>query len=94
MPGSNADKLAAEILRGKRPQGSLSAWIEPAVVASSTPGAAADGNALATLTWRGQSVQAAYLASYTPTAGHVVAVAYQPPGGLLILGRVIGTPPS
>lgn len=90
----NTARLAAEILRGKPPQGAPSAWCEPAVVATVTPGAAADGNALATVTWRGQSVQAAYLASYTPTVGHTVIVLYQPPAGLLILGRVIGTPPS
>lgn len=87
-------RLAAEILRGKPPQGAPSAWIEQAVVASVTAAAAADGNALVTVTWRGVSTQAAYLASYTPTVGHVVAVVYQPPGALLILGRVIGTPPS
>lgn len=87
-------KLAAELLRGKPPQGAPSAWVEPATVASVAAGAAADGNALVTLTWRGQSIKAAYLSSYTPTAGHVVAVLYQPPGGLLILGRIIGTPPS
>jgi hypothetical protein len=90
----NTGRLAAEILRGKPPQGAPSAWVEPAVVATVTAGAAADGNALAAVTWRGQTVSAAYLASYTPTAGHVVAVLYQPPGGLLILGRIIGTPPS
>ncbi len=93
MP-TNTTKLAAEILRDRRPQGAPSAWMEPAVVATVSAGAAADGNALVTVTWRGQSVQAAYLSSYTPTVGHVVVVIYQPPGGLLILGRVIGTPPS
>jgi len=91
---TNTSRLAAEVLRGKPPQGAPSAWVEPATVATVTAGAAADGNALTTVTWRGQSVQAAYLASYTPTVGHVVAVLYQPPGGLLILGRIIGTPPS
>lgn len=93
MPDSTA-RLAAEILRGKPPQGAPSAWVEPAVIATVTAGAAADGNALTTITWRGTTVQAAYLASYTPTAGHTVAVLYQPPGAPLILGRIIGTPPS
>jgi hypothetical protein len=88
----NTKKLAAEILRGKPPQGAPSAWAEPAVVATVAAGAAADGNALVTVTWRGQAIQAAYLSSYTPTVGHNVIVLYQPPGGLLILGRVIGTP--
>jgi hypothetical protein len=90
----NIARLAAEILRGKPTQGSLQVSVEPATVASVAAGAAADGNALATLTWRGQSVQAPYLASYTPTAGHTVAVLYLQPGGLLIMGRIIGTPPS
>lgn len=93
MP-TNVSKLAEEIMRGRPPQGAPSAWIEPATVATVTAGGAADGNALVTVTWRGQSVQAAYLAAYTPVAGHVVAVLYQPPGGLLILGHIIGTPPS
>jgi hypothetical protein len=92
--GPNASKLVAEIMRGKPPQGAPSAWCEPAVIASVVAGAAADGNALVTVTWRGQAVQAAYLASYTPTVSHTVIVLYQPPGGLLILGRVLGTPPS
>lgn len=90
----NGSKLAAEILRGKTPQGSPSAWVEPATVTTVSAGAAADGNALVTVTWRGQAVQAAYLSSYTPVVAHIVAVLYQPPGGLLILGRIIGTPPS
>lgn len=93
MP-TNTGKLAAELLRGKPPQGAPSAWAEPAVITTVTAGAAADGNALVTVTWRGQAVQAAYLASYTPVVAHNVIVLYQPPGGLLILGRVIGTPPS
>lgn len=87
MP-NNRDRLAAEILR-KPPGG-----VEPATVATVTAGAAADGNALATVTWRGIAVPAAYLASYTPVVGHTVLVLYQPPGGLVILDHVIGTPPS
>lgn len=90
----NANKLAAEILRGKTAQGALQVSVEPATVASVSAGAAADGNALVTLTWRGQAVAAPYLSSYTPTAGHTVAVLYLQPGGLLIMGRIIGTPPS
>ena len=91
---NSVSKLAAEILRGKPPQGAPSAWAEPATVAAVTAAGAADGNALVTLTWRGQSVQAAYLSSYTPVVGHTVAVLYQPPGAPLILGRIVGTPPS
>lgn len=93
MP-TNTSKLAAEILRDRRPQGAPTCWIEPAVVAVVAAGAAADGNALVTITWRGQAVYAAWLASYTPTVGHTVAVVYQPPGGLLILGQIKGTPTS
>jgi hypothetical protein len=87
-------RLSREIDRGRAPQGAPSAWIEPATVATVTAAAAADGNALVTVTWRGASQQAAYLSSYAPVVGHVVAVVYQPPGGLLILDRIIGTPPS
>jgi hypothetical protein len=91
---SAADRLAAELLRHATPQGSPTNWVEPATVATVTAGAAADGNALATVTWRGVAVQAAYLSPYTPTVGHVVAVLCQTGGSLLILGRIIGTPPS
>lgn len=91
---TNTPKFVAEITRGRPPQGAPSAWVEPATVKTVTAGAAADGAALVTVTWRGEDVQAAYLASWTPTVNHVVAVLYQPPGGLLILGRMVGTPPS
>jgi hypothetical protein len=91
---SNVHRLASEMLRGKPPQGAPSAWVEPALVATVTAGAAADGNAAVTVTWRGQATNAAYLSSYTPTVGHVVAVIYQPPASLLIVGRIIGTPVS
>jgi hypothetical protein len=86
-------RLAAEILRDRPAQGAPSAGVEQAVIAGVSAGAAADGSALVTVTWRGASTQAAYLASYSPTVGHVVAVVVQG-GALLILGRVIGTPPS
>ncbi len=86
-------RLAAEITRDRGPQGAPSAWVEQATVATVSAGAAADGNALVTVTWRGASQRAAYLSPYTPTVGHVVAVVIQG-GALLILGRIIGTPPS
>jgi hypothetical protein len=89
----SAARLAAEVTRGQPPQGAPRSWVEPATVATVTAAAAADGNALAVVTWRGANVQAAYLASYTPTVGHRVAVVVQG-GALLILGRIIGTPPS
>jgi hypothetical protein len=61
-------------------------------VAAVSAGGAADGNALVTVTWQGTSIQVAYAASYTPVVGHVVLLARTQP--LVILCRVIGTPPS
>ncbi|GIF08647.1 hypothetical protein [Actinoplanes siamensis] len=90
----NTTKLAAEITRSRPPQGAPSSWVEPAVVATVTPGAAADGAALVEVSWRATIVQAAYLSPYTPAVGHTVAVLYQAGGSLLILGRIVGTPPS
>ncbi len=87
MP-SGRRRLAAEL----RPDGG---WcrLEPAVVASVTAAAAADGNALVTVTWRGDDFPAAWLDS-APTVGQTVIVAVQPPAGLLILGVPKGTPPA
>jgi len=87
------DRLAAELQRDPRPQGAPVCWLEQATVTAVTAGGAADGSALCTVTWRGETHEAAYLASYTPVVGHVVAVVVQPPS-LLVLGRVIGTPPT
>jgi hypothetical protein len=56
------------------------------------PGAAVDGTALVSVLWRGTQVEAAYLASYTPAVGHVVLLLVDPPQ-VVILGRLIGTPP-
>lgn len=55
-------------------------------------GAAADGNALVTVDWQGTDVKVAYAASYTPVVDHVVLLARTQP--LVILCRLIGTPPS
>lgn len=66
--------------------------LEVATVTAVSAGAAADGTALVTVSWRGASLTASYLSSWAPTVGHVVLVAYRPPS-LVILGRVIGTPP-
>lgn len=85
-------RVAAEISRDRPPQGTPASWVEQATVTTVTAGAASDGNAAVTVTWRGSAVPATYLAAYTPTVGHVVAVVVQPPSTLLILGRVIGTP--
>lgn len=61
-------------------------------VAAVGAGGAADGNALVTITWQGTSIKVAYAASYTPVVGHVVLLARTQP--LVILCRLIGTPPS
>ena len=65
--------------------------VAKATVTSVAAGGAADGSTLAVISWRGTDVPAPYVASYTPTAGHVVAVA-RTGSQLLILGRIIGTP--
>jgi len=56
------------------------------------PGGAADGNALVTVRWRGSPVAVnGYLASYTPSVGDRVLVAYymnQP----VIIGAIVGHP--
>jgi hypothetical protein len=88
---SGAARLAQELTADAA---TVSCRLEQAVVATVTAAAAADGNALVEVTWRGGTHAAAYLASYTPTVGHTVTVAVQPPAGLLILGRPIGTPPA
>lgn len=87
-----ARRLAAEQGRDRRPQGATHWQIEPATIATVTAGAASDGNALATVTYRGVTQDAPYLDSYTPTAGHVVALHTSSDGSLLILGQIIGTP--
>ena len=85
---SGRRRLAAELA----PQGP-GLRLEPAVVASVTAAATADGNALVTVTWRGDEFPAAWLDS-APSVGETVIVAVQPPAGLLILGVAQGTPPS
>jgi hypothetical protein len=62
-----------------------------ATVSSVAAGGASDGTALCTITWLGTDVAAPYLSSYTPVAGHVVAVVRTGPQ-LLIIGRIVGTP--
>ncbi|GIF16543.1 hypothetical protein [Actinoplanes teichomyceticus] len=91
---TNTSKLAEAINRDRPPQGAPSAWMEPAIVTAVALGAAAESNALVTVSWRGTAVQAAYLSSYSPAVNDVVLVLIQPPGGLTVLGRIIGTPPS
>lgn len=85
-------KLIAELDGTAGPGRRPTSWLEPAVVASVTPGAAADGNALCVVTWRGIDVPVAYPDTYIPSVGHTVQVLYQPPS-LVILCRTVGTPP-
>lgn len=63
-----------------------------ATIVTVVAGGASDGNALVTVTWRGNPVVCAgYAAAYTPVVGHRVVcdlVANQ----LLVAYRVIGTP--
>ncbi len=90
--GKGGRRLAAEQARNRPPQGIPDCWIEPGVIAAVTAGAAADGNDLASVTYRGTTTDAPYLASYTPTVGHIVALLVQSTGNVLVLGRIIGTP--
>lgn len=60
-------------------------------IASVTPGAAADGNAAVSVTVRGNTVPAPYLASYTPVHSDAVMVLLID-SSPLILGQVIGLP--
>lgn len=61
-------------------------------VAAVAPGAAADGNALVSVTWMGTETEVTYGAHYTPVVGHVVLMARTQP--FAIICRLIGTPPS
>jgi hypothetical protein len=85
--GSGSARLADQL--AVTPGGDLR--IETGVIASVAAGAAVDGNALVTVTWRGTNVACPYLAGYAPTVGHNVLLLVQPPQ-LVILGRLIGTP--
>lgn len=64
---------------------------EQGTVTAVAAGAAADGNALVTVSWRGVEVSVPYPASYTPVVGHTVLVVYQDKQ-LFVLARLIGTP--
>lgn len=85
-------RLADQIATASAP----AAKLDPvAVVTNVAAGAAADGNALVTVDWMGDSYQASYLNTYTPVVGHVVRIEWLASNGtgqLLILGRIIGTP--
>lgn len=90
--GRGGQRLAAERARDRPPQGAPYSWPEPGVIASVTPGAASDGNALVAVTYRGVTTEAAYPSGYTPLAGHVVNLLVCSTGSVFILGRFIGTP--
>lgn len=90
--GKGARRLAAEQGRDRPPQGAPYSWPEPGVIAAVTAGAAADGNALVTVTYRGITTAAAYPSTYTPNVGHVVNLLVCSTGSVVILGRFIGTP--
>lgn len=82
-----ASILPASALAGPHPQ----AWFEPAVITVVAAGAASDGNALVTVSWRGGTYYVPYLAAYTPVVGHTVLLLHQHPQ-VVIVGRVLGTP--
>ena len=64
-----------------------------ATVASVTPGAASDGNALVTVSWRGGEYEVAdYPDTYTPGVGDRVRCALDGDNELAILHRCIGYP--
>lgn len=79
-----ADQLAALA-------GTPGVRMEPAVILTVAAGAAADGNALVTVTWRGTDIAAPYPSTYTPVVGHTVLLLVAPPQ-VVIIGRYIGTP--
>lgn len=85
---SGADRLA-DVMAGLAPADGVR--MEQGVIASVAAGAAADGNALVTVTWRGTNVACPYPSTYTPVVGHVVLLLVSPPR-LVIVARLIGTP--
>jgi len=90
--GKGGQRLAAEQNRGRPPQGAPYSWPEPGQIATVTAGAASDGNALVTVTYRGATAEAAYPSTYTPVVGHTVNLLVSSSGAVFILGRFIGTP--
>lgn len=92
MLGDGARRLAAEQQGAARPQGQPHVMMRPGEVTAIDPGAASDGQDLITVDYAGAEQLVAYLASYTPQVGHVVALLVSSDGALLCLGRPIGTP--
>jgi hypothetical protein len=90
---SGAADLAAFLAgqSGSQSGGDPATVVETGSVTAVTPGAAKGGSALVAVSWRGATVTADYLASYTPVQGDVVLVVHH--GDLLhIIGRLIGQP--
>ena len=83
-----ADRLADELAALTTQPG---VRMEPGTVVTVVAGAAADGNALVTVSWRGTSVAVPYPSSYTPVVGHVVLLLVAPPQ-VVIVARLLGTP--
>lgn len=93
-PGARRLARGQAANKTSQPQGAASGRIETGVIATVTAGAAADGTALATVTVRGATQQAAHFEQYTPVVGHTVGVWVSTQGSILILDRIVGTPPS
>jgi hypothetical protein len=80
--------LGAELL-GKNTPEVLSAKFEPAVVTDVTTYTAADGNPVCVVRWRGATIRAAYLSTYTPAVDDVVVLLIQG-ATRFILGTLAG----
>jgi hypothetical protein len=91
VPRPNARRLAQALPAPELSGDVPTCRTEPATVLTVTAGAASDGNALVTVSWRGVSIAVPYVASYTPTVGHVVQLLIQGPQKI-IWGRVYGMP--
>lgn len=87
----NIGRLSQALPRGDLAGEIPAQWMDVGVIATVTAGAAADGNALVTVTWQGSTSACAYPSTYTPVVGHRVLLAIQPPQ-IVILCRLIGTP--
>lgn len=65
--------------------------MEQGTIVTVAAGAAGDGNALVTVSWRGTNVRCPYPSTYSPVVGHVVLLLIDPPQ-VVIAARLIGTP--
>ena len=65
--------------------------MEQGTVVTVAAGAAADGNALVTVSWRGTNVACPYPSTYSPAVGHVVLLLIDPPR-VVIAAQLVGTP--